>query len=126
MKDLAKTHRRIGQLERERLKATTLPIFVPPMVLQTGVQTDPEPANTLLVELFELEMIPPSHQRYSSDLFVFAKAIHDISLCAYILARSRIHGFPHPNYLPSHDNSFSCFRAETYLELTYLPEVVEG
>jgi hypothetical protein len=73
-----------------------------------------------------LETIRPSHRRYSSDLFVFVKAIHAISPSAYILVRSRIHGFAHPNYFRLHANSFSYFRAETCLELTRLPEVVEG
>jgi hypothetical protein len=73
-----------------------------------------------------LETVPPSHRRYSSDLFVFAKTIHDISLSAYILVRSHIRSSPHPNYLRSHANSFPDFRGETYLELAGLPEVVEG
>jgi hypothetical protein len=68
-------------------------------------------------------MILPSRRRYSSDLFIFVKAIHDISPIADILVRSRIHSFPRPNYLRSHANSF---RAEIYLELTRLPEIVEG
>jgi hypothetical protein len=96
------------------------------MILQMGVQVKPDPANTLLAELFELETLRPSHRRYSSDLFVSAKAIHNISPSAYILVRSRIHGFPHPNYLRSHVNLFFYFRAETYLELTRLPESIEG
>jgi hypothetical protein len=126
MRDLAKARRRIGQLERERLQAPASPIFVPLMVFQTGVQADPDLANTFLAELFELETIPPSHQNYSTNLFLFAKAIHDISPWTYILARPRVHGFPHPKYLRSHANSFFYFRAETYLELTRLLEVVEG
>jgi hypothetical protein len=51
MRDLAKAHRRVGQLEREGLQASVLLIFVPLMVLQTGVQADPDSANTLLAEL---------------------------------------------------------------------------
>jgi hypothetical protein len=89
-----------------------------------GIQADLESLNELLTELFQLQTTPPTHWRYSSSLFAFAKSIHDISPSCYALGRNRLPGLPHPNCLHLRASLFSYCQPDSYLEIAHLSGIV--
>jgi hypothetical protein len=124
--ELAKAKRQIGQLEQERSHVLPVPIVHLPGLHEMGIQADLESPNELFTELFQLQTTPPTHRRYSSSLFAYAKSIHDISLSCCALVRNRLHGLPHPNYLHSRASLFSYCQPNSYLELAHLSGILQG